>query len=176
MEKLETGIKTVFSEIEKVFRYFVPGVVFLILMKLSGLDAKHSIIIYFDKTYTYFLGFVLGLVIYSIYRVIVFVVIDEMFLCKKIEYKDLIEYMNEKNNKYANYRSSLVHSVMITSILLIIFTCLSVKGSVIIEYKKHLIIASGIWLVIALIEMYRLLKVTAKSVEAYAAKSKSVEK
>ena len=134
------AIKELFENIEKVLRYLVPAFVFTILLRHFYPDI-YCKYVYGSKKTEFILYFtLLGITIYSINRVI-FEVIDFIVLKCAIEkgclkfatITDFIQKIckvEEKLGKYLYFKCAMIHSVLITAELSVLFLLTSKRFNV----------------------------------------------
>lgn len=147
--------QSVFSSIEKVLRYLIPGLLFVVLLKASFLpDKVLGLRIGLTGEEVYLLSPVFGFVVYTIHRVLFWfpdvacrkyleVTLTKSLLgqaTRKKQYPELAEILY--------YRWAIIHFALILSELTITFSFLSEPGTVVSRCWPYLPIGAGVFFVI----------------------------
>lgn len=125
-------IEELFKNIEKVLRYLVPAFVFTILLRHFNQNSYEEYVSTLNKMEFVFYFILLGITIYSIHRV-VFEAIDYIYI-KFIKKKSVTEFisnsfkMDEELRNYFYFKCATIHSVLITTELVIIFILIRLYG------------------------------------------------
>jgi len=168
----------IFNSIEKIFRFFVPGFLFVYLMKLSSINIEK---LFFKNIGVFELIvsiYAIGMLIYAFYRMFLTVLLEPVLFkanmtavsnfgkSKKIKFGDYPKAFagfikarytkTEKNlSGYLHCSWSIVNYMFICAWMLFIFTLISGQGSLIrLNYIKFmissiiLIILSSVFLLI----------------------------
>lgn len=173
----------VIDTIEKIFRYFIPGFIFIFLFKLSFPSNPQFILKNIGQVEFYIYVPCIGMVIYGLHRLILFSILEPIlyllnltaasnYSSEKNVFKKLWEHptaraeflkirhkkTNENLSRYLFYRWSIQHYSLIFSELLIAAYFIHEKGSLIECYKGPVIVIALAILFLSLlstITMYR---------------------
>ena len=121
--------QSIFNSVEKVLRYLVPGLLFVVLLELSGgMDAFGPRI---GRKELYLLSPVFGLTVYVIHRIFFWAVDAVCRECKDIDLATSLLYQAKRAEKLLDilyYRWGIVHFGLILSELVFFSQFLPLTG------------------------------------------------
>lgn len=176
-------IGNIIDTIEKIFRYFIPGFIFIFLFKLSFPSKPQFILDNVGQVEFYIYVPCIGMVIYGLHRVILSSTIEPLlylvnatavsnFSVQKKLFRKLWEYpvalakffkvrhkkVDDNLSGYLFYRWSLQHYSLILSELLFFAYFIHEPDSLVERYKESVIIIASVILFFSLLfttTMYR---------------------
>ncbi len=172
MSDLEITTESLASAVEKIFRYFVPGFLFVILFRLA-FPSKTILSMMGKVEFAAFLP-CLGMVIYGLHRLIYWVLIDYLIFkfngsATSLENKSypvsiglfFQKRQNEekfplKLSQYLHYRYSIIHYCLIFSELLFFFLMFHEQNSFLNKHKYVLWFVCSIVFVTSLVHYIQL--------------------